>query len=239
MFNKKITIFFILLCLGFLLMSFSKKARAADYFLSLSLNWQNFIQKILNKFSFQTKEDVYKEKYYQLLQEVAQLKLLLTQFKETNIIKNKENYLPNLVELEVLKADSLGYIYVNFDKNLKNDSIFLDKNWNLVGRVEEIKKNYIVIKSLAAAGLEFNVANLDGQLLGLAKSISNGFLEVQFIDPKTEIKENDFILTYGNDIFPAGFLVGTVEKIIKNEKEQKIIVKLTFDIDSKKIYLLP
>jgi cell shape-determining protein MreC len=239
MFKLRIKIFLVLLIIGSLLTFSFKKVEASDYFVSLSLNLQNFFQKILNKIFVQEKKDLYKERYYQLLQEVAQLKLLLNQFKETNILANKEKYLPELKEIEILKTDSLGYIYVNFDKNIKESSIFLDKNWSLVGKTEKIKNKYVVIKSLNTAGLEFNVANLDGKLLGLAKSISNGFLEVQFVDPEIEVKENEFIITYGDDIFPAGFLVGTIEKVIKTEKEQKIIVKSSFDINSKKIYLLP
>jgi cell shape-determining protein MreC len=236
MFKGKITIFIILFILGLFL---SNKAFAiSDYFLNVSLKWQNFLQNLKEKILPQKDDNIYKEKYYQLLQEIAQLKLLLNQIKESNLVIQREKYLPNLIELEILKIDPLGYIYLDFNKNINENSIFLDKNWNLAGITEKITKNYVIVKSLNAAGLEFNVANLDGKLLGLGRTLSNGFLEVNFIDPNIEIKENDFVLTYGDDNFPPGLLIGVVKKIIKNKKEQRIVVELTFDLSNRKIYLL-
>ncbi len=239
MFRKKITIFIFLFILGLLLVLLSNKVLASsDYFFYISLNWQNFLQNLLDKILPAKEKDVYKEKYYQLLEEFAQLKLMLDQIKESNLIVNREKYLPNLIELNVLKIDTFGNVYINFDKNLSENSIFLDKNWSLVGKISKITKNYAVIKSLNSAGLEFNVANLNRELLGLGRTLSNGFIEINFVDPKIEIKENDFVLTYGDENFPAGFLVGTVEKIIQNENQKKIIVKTTFDLNDKKIYLI-
>lgn len=216
----------------------NKVLASSDYFFYISLNWQNFLQNLLDKILPAKEKDVYKEKYYQLLEEFAQLKLMLDQIKESNLIVNREKYLPNLIELNVLKIDTFGNVYINFDKNLSENSIFLDKNWSLVGKISKITKNYAVIKSLNSAGLEFNVANLNRELLGLGRTLSNGFIEINFVDPKIEIKENDFVLTYGDENFPAGFLVGTVEKIIQNENQKKIIVKTTFDLNDKKIYLI-
>lgn len=239
MFRKKITIFIFLFFLGLSLIWINDKVVAgSDYFFYISLNWQNFLQNLLEKILPAKEKDVYKEKYYQLLEEFAKLKLMLDQIKESSLVVNREKYLPNLVELDVLKVDAFGNVYVNFDKNLSENSIFLDKNWSLVGKIDKITKNYAVIKSLNSAGLEFNVSNLNRELLGLGRTLSNGFVEVNFVDPKIEIKENDFVLTYGDEIFPAGFLVGTVEKIIKNENQKKIIVKTTFDLKDKKIYLI-
>ncbi len=238
MFRKKLTTFFVLMIFGLALMFLSNKAMASDYLFKFSLGWQNFLQGLLDKILPPKEDDLYKEKYYQLLQEVAQLKMILAQIKESNLVVNREKYLPNLFELNVLKSDSFGYIYVDGDKNIKENSLFLDKNWNLVGKTEKITKNYVIIRSLNSAGLEFNVANLDGQLLGLGKTLSNGFLEVNFVDPKIEIKKYDFVLTYGDEVFPAGFLVGTVDKIIKTAKDQKIIVRITFDLSNRKLYLI-
>ncbi len=73
----------------------------------------------------------------------------------------------------------------------------------------------------------------------MAKTVSNGFLEVDFVDPKIKINLNDFVLTYGDDLFPAGFIVGSVSKVSKSQFNQKIIVKLTFNLkDKDKVYIL-
>jgi cell shape-determining protein MreC len=237
MFRKKIkkvfTIWFLAVVIFFV---GSKTSAQTEPIFLLSLNWQKTIRGFWLKI-FPPAEDSYKEKYYELLQELAKLKLALNQIKETEIISNQKKYLPNLVEAEIFKVDSLGYLYTE-RKTSNPGTVVLDKNWALVGKVTQVSQNYSTVATLNMPGIEFNAMNLDGQLLGLARTISNGFLEINFVDPKIEIKLNDFVLTYGDDNFPAGFLVGTVAKINKTQIGQQLIVKLAFDLDSGKIYFV-
>lgn len=238
MFKRKIKNISLLLIFSYFLFFISSKGGAvSETIYDFSLNWQKIIKDFLNKVLPQPKEDSYKEKYYQLLEELAKLKLTLFQIKDMEIILNREKYLPNLIEAEILKVDSLGYIY-SHNSQIKENMIAVDKRWSLVGKVSKVTKNYAIINSLNVPGIEFNVSNLEGKLLGLGRTISNGFLEVNFVDPDIKVNLNDFILTYGDDIFPAGFLVGTISKINKTESDQQIIVKLTFNLDSGKIYFL-
>jgi len=237
MFRKKFKNIFIIWLLAIIIFFVGSKtlAQTEPIFL-FSLNWQKIIRDFWLKI-FPPTEDSYKEKYYELLQELAKLKLALNQIKETEIIANRQKYLPNLVEAEIFKIDSSGYLYT--ERKLSNlGTIVLDKNWALIGKVNQVSKNYSTVKTLNVPGIEFNAMNLDGQLLGLAKTISNGFLEINFVDPKIEIKPNDFVLTYGDDNFPSGFLVGTVAKINKTQIGQQLIVKLAFNLDSGKIYFV-
>lgn len=241
MFRKEFFIFLVLFLLGLSLIFVDNKVLASsDFLFNFSLNWQKKIQDLFDKILLNrdSNDNIYKNKYYELLQEVAKLKLLLKQINEVDLITNRDNYLPNLSEVSILKKDPFGYIYVNYGPEIKEDTIFLDKNWALVGKVDKISKNFVIVKSLNVAGVEFNVANLDGKLLGLAKTLSNGFMEVDFVDPKIKIKENEFVLTYGNDDFPAGFLVGTVAKIDRKTDNTKIIVKSDFNLDNGKLYIL-
>jgi cell shape-determining protein MreC len=233
--TKNILIVFIL-SLVFYWLSSQTLAEEEPVF-NVSLNFQKLIKNFWQKILPSTGEDFYKEKYYELLQELAKLKLALKQFKETEIISQREKYLPNLISADILKIDSFGYIYTENPK-VKEGTIVLDKNWTLVGKVSKITKNYLIITSLNVPGLEFNTANIDGELLGLGKTISNGFLEINYVKPETQIKINDFVLTYGDDNFPSGFLVGTVKKINKTQFGQQIIVQLLFELDSGKVYLI-
>ncbi|MFN3605562.1 MAG: hypothetical protein ACK4UJ_12725, partial [Leptonema sp. (in: bacteria)] len=87
MFKKKIKNFLIILGLAVLLFLFSAKtilAQAEEILFSWSLNFQRIIQGIFKKFLPPT-DDLYKEKYYELLQELAKLKLTLKDIKETEI----------------------------------------------------------------------------------------------------------------------------------------------------------
>jgi cell shape-determining protein MreC len=238
MFRKKTKNLLIIFLLSLIFYWLSSQALAEEESIfNVSLNFQKLIKNFWQKILPSKEEDFYKEKYYELLQELAKLKLTLKQVKETEIISQREKYLPNLVSADILKTDSFGYIYAK-NPGVKEGAIVLDKNWALIGKVSKITKNYLIITSLNVPGLEFNTANLDGELLGLGKTISNGFLEINYVKPETQIKINDFVLTYGDDNFPSGFLVGTVKKINKTRFGQQIIVQLLFGLDSGKVYLI-
>jgi cell shape-determining protein MreC len=238
MFRKKTKNVLIIFLLSLIFYWFSSKALAEEEpIFNISLNFQKLIKNFWRKILPSTGEDFYKEKYYELLQELAKLKLTLKQVKETEIISQREKYLPNVVSADILKTDSFGYIYAE-NPGVKEGAIVLDKNWTLVGKVSKITKNYLLITSLNVPGLEFNTANIDGELLGLGRTISNGFLEINYVKPETQIKINDFVLTYGDDNFPSGFLVGTVKKINKTQFGQQIIAQLLFELDPGKVYLI-
>ncbi len=241
MFRKKIKNFLLLTLISFLFLVLSNKtllAQAQEPLFSFSLNFQKLIKDFFQKI-FPQEKDVYKEKYYLLLQELAQLKLALKTLKEQELIKEwvnlKEKYLAQPVK--VLKKDDFGFYYVAVFPGIKEGMIVVDQNWVLVGKVKKVFKNYALIESLEAPNLEFNVTNLEGQLLGLAQTVSNGFLEVNFADPQLEVKLNDFVLT-GEGIFPSGFVVGSVIKIDKTQFHQKIIVKVAFDSLAEKFLIL-
>jgi cell shape-determining protein MreC len=238
MFRKKTKNILVIFVFSLIFYWLSSQALAQEEpVFNISLNFQKLIQNFWQKILPSIEKDIYKEKYYELLQELAKLKLTLKQIKETEIISQKEKYLPNLISADILKIDSFGYIYAENPK-IQENTIVLDKNWTLVGKVNKITKNYLIITSLNVPGIEFNAANINGELLGLGKTISNGFLEINYVKPETQIKINDFVLTYGDDNFPSGFLVGTVKKINKTQFGQQIIVKLLFELDSGKVYLV-
>jgi len=238
MFRKKTKNILVIFLLSLVFFWISSRSFAQEEpIFNFSLNFQNLIKNFWQKISLSKGEDFYKEKYYELLQELAKLKLTLKQVKETEIISQKEKYLPNLISADILKIDSFGYIYTE-NPGTKEGNMVLDKNWTLVGKVSKITKSYLMIASLNVPGIEFNTANIDGELLGLGRTISNGFLEINYVKPETQIKINDFVLTYGDDNFPSGFLVGTVKKINKTQFGQQIIVQILFDLDPGKVYLI-
>lgn len=241
MYKQKIKIFLLMSFVGSALFLLSLNVLAIDDEAQIySLNFQKILKNLVKKiFPFQIKDEdsIYKEKYYNLLQELAKLKLSLTQIQEEKIFNQKEKYLPNLISVDVLKKDPLGYIYTQF-ANIKEETIVIDKNWNLIGKVSKIEKNFLKIDTLNLPNLEFNVADLNSNLLGVAKTISNGFLEVNYVKPDVNININDFVLTYGDNYFPSGFLVGFVYKINKTINGYQLIVKLTANFDSEKLFLI-
>lgn len=239
MFKKKMKNFFLLSLVALFIFVLSNKtilAQAEEPLYFFSLNFQKIIQDFFKKFLPQ-KEDSYKEKYYQLLQELAKLKLTLKNIKEVEIFSAREKFLPHLEEVKVIKKDSLGYYYISNFPGISEKMIVLDENWLLVGKIVKVFQNYSLVESLEVPNLEFNVADTDGQLLGLAKTISNGFVEVNFVDPKIEINLNDFVLTE-KGYYPSGLVVGSVVKIYKSQFSQKIIVRASFDPEASKFLVI-
>lgn len=240
MFKKKIKnfLFLGLLASFFFFLNARVLAQIETPVFSFSLNFQNFLKNFIEKILPPKQSDVYKEKYYQLLQELAKIKISLKEIEETQISQNFEKYIGKTYEVKILKTDPSGYIYTQSIPQAGDGMLVLDKNYLLVGKVIQVTPQYLLIQSLNHPHVRFSVANLNGELLGLAQPISNGYLEVNYVDPNIKVKGNDFVMTYGDDVFPKNFLVGTITKIYSQTFNQKIIVKLLFDLEPGKLYLL-
>ncbi len=240
-FFKKFLIIYILIVLIFL--SNYNPAFSAQYekvyFFSIGL--QSIINSILENIKSNlniSKEDEYKEKYFKLLKELAQIKIAeqeKTFLESLELIKNKY---PNSVEVNNI-SNRLGIIYVDFEKNIKEGSMVVDHNWILIGKISKIHKKYAEVLSLNYPGIQFNVATLEGKLIGLAKTTGLGYIEVNFTDPNINIKTGDLLITGGNDeIFPKGFLVGEIAKIEKKPSYQKLIIYPLGNFNSDKFIVI-
>jgi cell shape-determining protein MreC len=193
--------------------------------------WNNFFSDILkniNLFSFLKDESNYKEKYFNLLREIYQIKLYQQEklFSESfNLIKNKY---PNASNVKVIDRQ-LGIIYTENYPTITNKAIAIDNKWVLIGKVNKPPQGkYLKIVSLLSPNLRFGVSDIDGNFIGIAQSTGLGYLIINNLDKKINIKEGDLILTSGNDdFFPRGFLVGEVSEVeelgfVKNIKIEPI-----------------
>lgn len=182
----------------------------------ISFNFQSFINQLKNKTKnlfFSDDDDEYKEKYYQLLKKLAQLKLAEQEnlfYQSLELLKKR---FPKAIEVKVF-ANDLGLIYTQPAEEISANSFAIDRNWLLVGKITEKTNKYLKITSLNYAGFQFNVSDNNGNFLGLAKSTGLGYLVIDRVENDRKIEKGDLILTAGNDnIFPAGFLVGEVVNI--------------------------
>lgn len=245
MLKPKIKIIFLALFLGWLLFFLSSKtlAKIEEPVFYISLNFQKFLKETIGKIIPFKEEDPFKEKYYQLLRELARLKMeTKSSLATSSVITVKDKYFDNLIEARVLKIDALGNIYLNNVKEATKGTIVLDKNFVLIGIIEKVTDKFMIVKSLNAPDWELKVNDLDGNLLGLAKSVSNGFWEVDFVDPNINIKANSFILTAENEIFPIGLIIAVVKDVyyqsLDKKSINKVVAKTVFSIDDGKVYLL-
>lgn len=248
MFKEKLKIIMMTLLVGIgsFILSTKVIAKVEEPIFYISLNFQSLLRETIGKFIPWGKDsDSFREKYYQLLQELARLKMGTRD--ELNLSYRQAKSLDDLIELNVLKSDSLGRIYLDRKEkvNLAEGDIVVDQNFVLIGTIEKISDKFVIVKSVNFPGLKFKVSDINGNILGIAVSVSNGFLEIDFVDPKTNIANNSPILTAGseNEIFPPGLIVATVRDVyyqnLNNKIVSKIVAKTLFDLEKGKVYILP
>ncbi|MER3570145.1 MAG: hypothetical protein C4348_00830 [Patescibacteria group bacterium] len=231
--------FFLFIFLASFLLFLSTKVLAQEqkeinYF---SLKIQKLIFDFFSKFNIFNKEtDEYKEKYFNLLKEISQIKLKIKNIDEE--IKPVEK-ISNLIKLTLIKKDPLGIYYFETNRLANEKDIIVDENLTLIGLVTEKNNKYLVVKTLLYPGIEFNLANSEGKFIGLGKTTSNGFIEINFFEKGLELKKDMLVFSYGQDnLFPPNFLVGTVESLEKKNNEiNKIIIKLSGNFESKNYYI--
>jgi cell shape-determining protein MreC len=149
---KKFLIVYIIIVFIFLL-SFNKSiAKSYSALYIETLNLQKIAQKIFsslkNLLPF-IKTDQYKEKYYNLLKEIAQIKIAEREkafLESLNLIKSRY---PSSTEATLINQGAGGILYIRSPNKLKEGALVLDENWVLVGKVrKEIKDEVYEIITL-------------------------------------------------------------------------------------------
>jgi len=129
------------------------------------------------------------------------------------------------------------------DKGITNgidDGHFVaDENFLVVGSTYGASDKFSKVRTIYSPGLTFNVADFSGILLGSATSRGLSGIEVNFVDPRTVINENDYVVTAGQDlVFPRGFLVGRVVKAEKSGSFLRLLVAPLVDVNKiSKVYI--
>lgn len=115
------------------------------------------------------------------------------------------------------------------------------QNGNLVGLVEEVKKDRIVAKTIFSPGFKIGVIDKRTQIIGVLKSSGGFMLNLEYIPYWSDVKEGDTVLTSGiGSIFPRGIPVGVVHEVIEKEGEVflEIIVKPLFDPSKASLFFI-
>ncbi|MEM5782163.1 MAG: rod shape-determining protein MreC [Candidatus Aenigmatarchaeota archaeon] len=205
------------------------------------LSFQKIIQKIFLdiKKRLSIKTDLYKEKYFELLKEIAQMKIAEKEEAFQKSLEYIKLRYPNSTEVQLVYQGPVGVLYIKSKEKLKTNALVLDENWVLIGRIRKAlaEDTYEVI-TLNHPGVQFNVANLEGKIIGLAKTTGLNYIEVDFVDLKTDIKIGDLITTGGDNIFPKSFLVGEIIDISKSQYFQKLIISLIGDFNAEKFIVI-
>lgn len=144
-------------------------------------------------------------------------------------------------EFKLLLAQVIG-------KDLVQDSLIINKGSKdgisknfpvitqekiLVGKIQEVYNNFSKVQLVSNKDISFDGKMSEAEIYGVVKGKGNFKIELDFVPRDKEIKEGDLIVTSAiGGIFPAGILVGEIEKVKKDDIEpfQKAEVKPVFEI---------
>lgn len=110
------------------------------------------------------------------------------------------------------------YLLVNkgLGNGIKNGDIVVSPSGVLVGQISDTNDDFSRVRAITDPNLKVTVKLLNKNISAIAKGMLDNGLYLDYISQNDEAAENDIIITSGNDLFPAGLIVGTISKIDLN-----------------------
>lgn len=199
-----------------------------------------FLSKVKNINSL-TKENIF------LTNENNKLNALLA---SQNDLKDQNNFLRDLLDLEFVSGRKFidarifnmqftpgGHRFLinkGSADNIKVGGIVLSSSGILIGSVSETEDGFSRANLVTHLDFKITIRVLGKNTIGIARGVLNDGLQIDFISQNDDIVEGDIIVSNGNDMFPAGLLIGRVKKITSND-DGALFKKVTFEPEFKKI----
>jgi len=184
----------------------------------------------------------------------AQINELLAKTAQINDLKKENEFLRKGLNLELDKEFDLKLADI-VAKDITRDMFIINKGRrdmidlgmpvidaqkSLVGKVSNVYENYSEVTLITSKNFTFDVRIGDG-IDGLVKGQGEYHAELSLIPRDKEIKSKDPVYTSAmGGIFPAGLLVGTVNKISRNDVEtfQSAVLSPAFDArESRQVFV--
>ncbi|OGN00573.1 MAG: rod shape-determining protein MreC [Candidatus Yanofskybacteria bacterium RIFCSPHIGHO2_02_FULL_41_29] len=147
----------------------------------------------------------------------------LNELKEENVFLREVLGLDRIIGRDIIDAKTFNlqftpeghYMLVNegLRAGIKNGSIVVSSSGVLIGRIIEVSDNFSRVALITNLDFKVTVRLLHGKTAGISKGLLNDGLFLDFIAQDDEIESGDVLVTSGNDIFPAGLIVGTVDNV--------------------------
>lgn len=177
-----------------------------------------------------------KEENQKLLSQLA----IQVELKEQNDFLRQALDMKPLTEYQLTEARTYNlqftpeghYLLVNkgAGEGIKNDDVVISPSGVLIGKISEVHDTYSLVNTVTDPGLKITVKLLNNDTAAIARGILDNGLQLDFVSQNDEIAENDVIVTSGNDLFPAGLIVGSVSKISSDNSSlfKKVEVRAEF-----------
>ena len=111
----------------------------------------------------------------------------------------------------------------------------------LVGQITKVNDNFSETDIVTDSDFKVTVKLLNSKVTGLARGSLGEGMMLDFISQNEEISNGELVITSGNDLFPAGLIVGTVDTIDSDNGSlfKKIKIKPSFpDMNISRVILL-
>ena len=124
---------------------------------------------------------------------------------------------------------------------IKNGDIVISPSGILIGQISDTNEDFSRVRTITDPNLKVTVKFLNKDISAIARGMLDNGLYLDYISQNDEVAENDIIITSGNDLFPAGLIVGSINRIDLNAGSlfKKVEARAEFrDIDISRILIL-
>lgn len=189
----------------------------------------NSIQKINSLFDLKEKNAILSKQLSEKTIKITELENKLTEVENVRIDYDTGNYSHLLADIVGFKGEFQERCLI-LNKG-KNDKIKLNypviSNNGIVGKVISVSYNYSIVLPLDNSRFKLGVMSKRRHLQGIMESDIFGNSYMTLIKPGADIKVGDIIITSQiSSVFPKGFPVGKVTKLIEDQAEIFISAKI-------------
>jgi len=89
----------------------------------------------------------------------------------------------------------------------------------LVGKIQKVMQNFSRILFVSDPEFKITVKVMSSDTTGIARGALNEGMYLDFIVQEEEIKEEDVLISTGNDMFPPALIIGSVDRIEANASQ--------------------
>ena len=115
------------------------------------------------------------------------------------------------------------------------DQVVIAPSGALIGKIQEISEYTAKVMTVLDPRFSVNIKIMGTSTVGLAKGNLDDGMLLDLITQADQVKEGDLIVSSGSDIFPSGFVVGTVKHVDINSTD--IFKKVRIDTQLFKLQL--
>lgn len=102
---------------------------------------------------------------------------------------------------------------------LKENQAVISLEGILIGKISALFPSSSQVMLVTHPDFSVTVKVLDGEASGIARGDLGDGIDLDLITQSDEIKEGDVLVTTGNDLLPAGLIVGTVRNVQDNDTQ--------------------